>query len=99
MAKPLIQLTQKDTPFIFNSNCIGAFKELKERLISSLILYYYNLDLKLMLEINASNGVIVGILLQLYPDGKWYPITFFLKIIDLAKCNYKIHNKEMLAII
>ena len=99
IAKPLIRLTQKDTPFIFNNNYIKAFKELKDQLISSLILYYYNLDLKLMLEMDAFNRVVVGILLQLYLDSKQYPITFFLKTINLAKYNYKIHNKEMLAII
>jgi hypothetical protein len=63
MAKPLIRLTRKDIPFIFNNNYIEAFRELKDWLISSLILYYYNLDLKLMLEIDASNRVIVGVLL------------------------------------
>ena len=52
-----------------------------------------------MLETDASNRVIAGILLQLYLNGKWYPIIFFLKIMDPAKCNYKVHNKEMLAII
>jgi hypothetical protein len=57
-------------PFIFNSNYIEAFKELKERLISSLILYYYNLDLKLILETDASNRVIAEILLQLYLDSE-----------------------------
>ena len=70
MVKPLIQLTQKDTPFIFNNNYIEAFRELKDQLISSLILCYYNSDLKLMLEIDASNRVVVGILLQLHLDGK-----------------------------
>jgi len=52
-----------------------------------------------MLETDASNRVVVGVLLQLQLDREWYPITFFLKIIALAKCNYKVHNKEMLAII
>jgi len=70
VAKPLIRLTRKDTPFIFNNNYIEAFGELKDWLISSLILYYYNLDFKLMLEIDASDGVIVGVLLQLHPDGE-----------------------------
>jgi len=56
--------------FIFNNNYIKAFKELKDQLISSLILYYYNLDLKLMLEIDAFNRVVVGVLLQLYLDSK-----------------------------
>jgi len=50
-------------PFIFDDKYIKAFKELKNRLISSLILYYYNLDLKLILEINASDGVIAGVFL------------------------------------
>jgi hypothetical protein len=57
-------------PFIFNNDYIEAFRELKGWLISSLILYYYNLDLKLMLKTDASDGVIAGILLQLYLDGE-----------------------------
>ena len=57
-------------PFAFNNNCIKAFKELKNRLVSSLILCYYNPDLKLMLKMDAFNRVIVGILLQLHPDSK-----------------------------
>ena len=79
MAKPFIQLTQKDTPFGFNNNYTETFKELKNWFISSLILYHYNPDLELILKIDAFNRVIVGILLQLYLDGEWYPITFFLK--------------------
>jgi hypothetical protein len=86
-------------PFVFNNNYIEAFKELKDRLTSSLILCYYNLDLKLILETDASDGVVAGVLLQLYLDSEWYPIAFFLKIIALAKYNYKVYDKEMLAII
>ena len=41
----------------------------------------------------------MGILSQLYLDSRSYHITFFLKIINLVKYNYKVHNKEMLAII
>jgi RNase H-like domain found in reverse transcriptase len=63
MAKPLIQLTRKDTPFIFNNDYIEAFRELKHRLISSLILCYYNPDLKLILETDASDGVVAEVLL------------------------------------
>jgi len=52
-----------------------------------------------MLETDAFNGVMAGVLLQLYLDGEWYIITFFLKTIALAKYNYKVYNKEMLAFI
>jgi len=52
-----------------------------------------------MLETDASNRVVAGVLLQLHLDGEWYPITFFLKTIAPAKCNYEVHDKEMLAIV
>jgi len=86
-------------PFVFNNNYIEAFKELKDWLTSSLILCYYNPDLKSILETDASDKVVVGVLSQLHLNGEWYPIAFFLKIMALAKCNYEVHNKEILAII
>jgi len=86
-------------PFVFDDNCIEAFKELKNRLTSSLILCHYDPDLELILETDASDGVVVGVLLQLHLDGEWYPIAFFLKIMAPAECNYEVHNKEILAIV
>ena len=52
-----------------------------------------------MLKTDAFNKVIAEILSQLYLDGKWYPVAFFSKTMDPAECNYKVYNKEMLAII
>jgi hypothetical protein len=52
-----------------------------------------------MLEMDTFNKVIAGVLLQLYLDSEWYPIIYFFKTMALAKCNYKVYNKEMLAII
>jgi len=48
-------------PFIFNNKYIKTFKELKNRLIFFLILCYYNLNLKLILEIDISDGVVAGV--------------------------------------
>ena len=70
MAKPLIQLIKNNTPFVFDNNYTEAFKELKDRLTFSLILRHYNPDLKLILETDASNRVVAGVLLQLYLDGE-----------------------------
>jgi hypothetical protein len=58
-----MRLTRKDIPFVFNNSYIEAFKEIKDLLISSLIFYYYNLDLKLILETDISNRIVAGILL------------------------------------
>ena len=52
-----------------------------------------------MLETDASDGVVAGILSQLHPDGEWHPTAYFSKTMAPAECNYEIHDKEMLAII
>ena len=40
-----------------------------------------------------------GILSQYNKDGVLYPIVYFLKRLNPAEYNYKIYNKELLAII
>jgi hypothetical protein len=52
-----------------------------------------------MIETDISDRVIAGVFLQLHPDSIWYPVTYFSKSMALAEYNYKIYNKEMLAII
>src|SRR5579859_2967357 len=51
-------------------------------------------------QVDTSDGVTTGIFLQLDPaDGQWHPVAFFSKTMTSPECNYKIHDKEMLAII
>lgn len=52
-----------------------------------------------MVETDASDGVVAGILSQQHSDGEWYPVAYFSKTMAPAECNYEIHDKEMLAII
>jgi hypothetical protein len=40
-----------------------------------------------------------GVLSQYNNKGVLHPIAFYSKKIILAKCNYKIYNKELLAIV
>jgi hypothetical protein len=41
-----------------------------------------------------------AVLSQLSPeDGKWHPIAFMSECLSPVECNYKIHDKEMLAIV
>jgi hypothetical protein len=56
-------LTKKGVIFNFNSKCKEAFDELKNHLISTLIIHYYNFSKDTMLETNTSNRVILGVLL------------------------------------
>jgi len=57
-------------PFAFNNNYIKIYKELKNQLIFSLILYYYNPNFKLILKIDIFDKVVAGVFLQLRPNSK-----------------------------
>jgi hypothetical protein len=62
ITKPLVHLTKTDVPFVFGQDCWDTFEELKARLTSALILWYYNPEYKCMIETDASDSVITGIL-------------------------------------
>jgi RNase H-like domain found in reverse transcriptase len=51
------------------------------------------------MEADLSDYVTKGILSQYNKDRVLYPIAYFLKRLSLAKYNYEIYNKELLAII
>jgi len=48
-----------------------------------------------------SSDFMTGVILSqaLKEDGKWYLVIFLSKSLFLVVCNYKIHNKEIFAII
>ena len=52
-----------------------------------------------VIKANLSNYITRGILSQYNKDGVLYLIAYFLKWLNPAKYNYKIYNKELLAII
>jgi len=49
-------------------------------------------------ETDASGYAIGGVLSQQQKDGKWKPVTFLSRTMMPPECNYKIYNKELLAI-
>jgi transposase InsO family protein len=99
IAKPLVQLTKTGIAFQFDRKCWNAFEELKARLTSAPVLRHYNPELESMIETDASDGVLAGVLSQLHPDSEWYPVAYYSKTMAPAECNYEIHDKEMLAVV
>ena len=52
------------------------------------------------IEANSSDFVTEAVLSQQsMTDGKWHPMAFYSKSLSSVEWNYKIHDKEMLAII
>lgn len=99
IAKPLNQCTRKDQVFEFDAQCKAAFDKLRDALTTAPILVHYQPDHESMLETDASDGTVAGVLSQKQPDGLWRPVAYFSKTMIPAECNYTIHDKEMLAII
>ena len=52
-----------------------------------------------MVETDTSNWASSGVLFQYNNNGKLKPVTFFSIKHSALECNYKIYNKELLAII
>jgi len=51
------------------------------------------------MEVDTSDYATEGFLFMKYKDGKWKPVAFLSKSLNKTKKNYKIHDKEMLAVI
>ncbi len=65
----------------------------------ALILTHYKQDVRIIVETDSSDYVSSGVLSQLDNDRLLHPVAFFSKNLNPAECNYKIYNKELLAII
>ena len=99
LASSLTHLTKKDVPFEWTIKCQSAFDALKKAFMSDVILCHYNLNLKIIVETDASDYVSEGILSQYNKNDVLHLIAYFSKKHNSAKCNYEIYNKELMAIV
>ena len=72
---------------------------LKDAFTKALILAYFNLDEESWLETNALDYIVAVVLSQKGTNGLLHPVAFISKKMSPQKCNYKIYDKELLAII
>jgi hypothetical protein len=96
---PLTRLTRKDVPFVWSDICAQAFKELKAAFTRAPVLSHFNPDFPIVVETDASDYAIAGILSQISPvDGDIHPVAFHSRSLQQAELNYEIYDKELLAI-
>jgi hypothetical protein len=67
-------------------------------MILALILIHFDYSKTAYIKADLSDYVQGGCLSQI-KDGFLHPVAFFLKKLTPAKCNYKIYDKELLAIV
>ena len=75
-----------------------AFDELKNKIISQLVLSLLKKEGKFRVKIDVSEHAIERVLSQ-EQEGKWRPIAFLSRTMQPAERNYEIYDKELLAIV
>ena len=63
------------------------------------ILAHFDCDKDIILETDASDYVMAGVLSQYGEDGLLHPVAFFSKKNNPAECNYEIYDKELMAVV
>src|SRR5258708_17638210 len=96
--RPLNHLCKKSTTCHFGAEEAKAFQNLKKAFGSALVLAHWAPDLPRSEEMDMSNCTIVGILSVTTEDGEIWPVAFYSCMLQSAKWNYDMHNKELLAI-
>ena len=99
IAKPLHEMMRKETKWNWGERQQKAFEELKERFTTEPVLVTPDLDREMRVEVDALDFATGGVLLIKCEDERWRPVAYIFKSLNEAERNYKIHNKEMLAII
>ena len=73
---PLTRLTRKGVPWNFSDDCRRAFNALKQAFTTAPVLHHWEPDRQIMVETDASDYAIAGILSITTENGKLHPIAF-----------------------
>lgn len=90
--------TRKDTLFLFTEQAGKEFEDLKKAFTSAPILAHFDVAALTNVKTDASDYALSACISQI-TDGLLHPIAFDSRKLIAAKLNYKIHNKELLAIV
>jgi len=100
IARPLFDLTCSDKAWNWDAKEQEAFERLKTAVTTAPVLVSPQ-DLEpFCIEADSSDFTSGAVLSQQLPgEEKWHPVAFYSKSLSPVERNYKIHDKEMLAII
>jgi hypothetical protein len=95
---PLTCLTRKGVPWSFTDDCRSAFNLLKEAFTTTPILTHWVPDAPIIVETDASDYAISGIISIRCEDDEICPIAFCSCSLMAPELNYDTHDKELLTI-
>jgi RNase H-like domain found in reverse transcriptase len=99
IAKPLTELTKKDTSFFWTPHCTAAIQQLKEVVLSDPVLQQPHPDRPYTLEVDASQYATGAILQQPDEVGRLRPVGYDSQTFNDAERGYDIHDCKLLMVI
>nr|VZI30274.1 unnamed protein product [Spirometra erinaceieuropaei] len=96
---PLSRLLCKDVEFVWSPECQNAFDAIKTKICDSTMLSHFEADKETIVQADASDYGLGGVLLQKDADGRVQPIMHAARSLTKAERNYSQIEKEALAII
>jgi ribonuclease HI len=99
LARPLNQLTHKDTPWTWGPEEDQAFEALRTRVTTEPILAQPQVDKQFELEVDASGFATGAVLMQKGNDNKKHPVGYYSATLNDAERNYDIYDLELLAVV
>ena len=99
IAKPLNDITKKDWPFNWTTDCQQAFEELKRCFTEELVLMMPDQTKPFQIECDTSKYTSGAVLTQNNGNGNRHPCAFISKTFSETERNYEIYDRELLAII
>ena len=98
IATPLVYLTSKDVPFVWDSSCSAAFHELRAALIDAPILAFPTETGQYILDTDAINFGLGGVLSQIQNDQERV-VAYCSRALRPSQRRYCTTKREMLAVV
>ena len=95
----LTHLTHKNVPWNFTNECHSAFNTLKKAFTTAPVLTHWIPDTQITVKPDASDYALTAILSITTLPASCTPLHSTPRCSKLPKCNYDVHNKELLVIV
>src|SRR5882672_742675 len=99
IAKPIIELTKKGTPFEWTEERRQALETLIQKVTTAPVLAYPDLERPFEMEVDASAYAVGAILFQKDDQGRKQDVGYYSKALNPVERNYNIWDREFLAVI
>ena len=99
IARPLHRLTEKTASFAWTDACQSSFDQLRQCLTSAPVLAYPDFQRPFILDTDASDIGIGGVLSQLDDHGKERVIAYGSRLLTKQERQYCVTRRELLAVV